>query len=171
MQSSFARNQNPCLLNFFIQLLHVSCSPVHLRNPDCVHVYTVLEPTFLFRYFHVVAGHLALTHPSVVCECPVLQSIASPPLPRGVVMFVPELHKAEQQFCDSSRRTIPSSVCTLAPFPTCLSEIPRSRPSRGGSSPGYARPYPWCMLSILPLDPECSKGFERPLPCFGRFLR
>jgi len=35
------------------------CSPMRIRNIDCIHIYALLEPTFVFRYFDVVSRHLA----------------------------------------------------------------------------------------------------------------
>ena len=32
---------------------------MRLGNLNCVHIYTIFEPTFLFRYFDVITRHLA----------------------------------------------------------------------------------------------------------------
>ena len=66
--------------------------PVLFTDGNRIHVHTVLEPPLFLRNLDVVAAHLPLPHQAVVCERPVLQAVATPPLSLLILRLIPELN-------------------------------------------------------------------------------
>lgn len=64
-----------------------------LRNVDLVHIHALHKPPLRLPDGDVVPAHLPLAHQPVRRERPVLEPVGPPPLARGVVPLVPELHR------------------------------------------------------------------------------
>lgn len=67
--------------------------PMLLTDLDTLNINTVSEPPPFLPNLNIIATHLALPHPAVLCKCPVLEAIASLPLHSilSVLVLVPEL--------------------------------------------------------------------------------
>lgn len=63
-----------------------------LSNDHFIHIHTIFKPPLLIRNFHIIPIHLPLPHASIRREGPVFQPISTPPLPGGIVPFVPKLN-------------------------------------------------------------------------------
>lgn len=59
---------------------------------NTIHIHAIFKPPLLLCDCYVVRAHHALLHASIRCERPVFQAVGAEPLPRGVMMLIPELY-------------------------------------------------------------------------------
>lgn len=62
------------------------------RDIDLVNINPLPEPPLITPNLNIVPTHLSFSHPSVFRKCPIFETIASPPLTRFIMEFIPELH-------------------------------------------------------------------------------
>lgn len=68
--------------------------PVRFGNLHRVHINTIFEPSLRLANFDIVTTHLTFAHSAILCERPILKTVASHPLACfGVLEFVPELYR------------------------------------------------------------------------------
>lgn len=63
------------------------------RNIDSIDVDSILEPALLGRDLNIIPAHLPLSHPTILRERPVLETITTLPLHSimAVLILIPEL--------------------------------------------------------------------------------
>ena len=64
-----------------------------LRDIDSIDIDSILEPALFGRDLNIIPTHLPLTHPAILCKCPVLEAITTLPL-RSIMLvlvLIPEL--------------------------------------------------------------------------------
>lgn len=62
-----------------------------LTDIDCVDVHSILVPPLVVGDLYIVATHLTLLHPAILCKGPILETVTSVPLTALVMPLVPEL--------------------------------------------------------------------------------